>query len=81
MGTRLERWAAALRLRQLELLTRLEENSSRRARAGAEAGQSTVEYAIIAAVIVVAAIAAMHAFGGGVTQVFARLVARLQGLG
>lgn len=81
MGTSLERWAAALRIRKLELLALLEEHSSRRARGSAEAGQSTVEYAIIAAVIVVAAIAAMNAFGGGVTQVFARLVARLQGLG
>lgn len=80
MGTRFEQWVVALQLRQLEVLARLEERLAGRALGNAEDGQSTVEYAV-AAVIVVAAITAMNTFGGGVGQVFARLVGRIQGLG
>ena len=46
-----------------------------------EAGQSTVEYAVVAAVVVVAAITALNAFTGGVAQVFGRIVTRIQGVG
>jgi Flp pilus assembly pilin Flp len=71
----------ALQLRQQELLTRLDDWLGGRRPGAAEAGQSTVEYAAICAVIVVVAIAAMNMFGGGVGQVFGRLLARIQGLG
>lgn len=81
VGMRFERWVVALQLRQMDVLARLEERLAGRALGGAEDGQSTVEYAVVAAVIVVAAIAAMNTFGGGVGQVFARLVGRLQGVG
>jgi len=81
VGTRFEQWVVALQLRQLEVLARLEERLAGRALGNAEDGQSTVEYAVVAAVIVVVAITTMNTFGGGVGQVFARLVGRIQGLG
>ena len=51
---------------------------SRRAR---EEGQSMVEYAIIAAVIAVAAMAAIQALGGGIAQVFQNILAAILGIG
>lgn len=66
MGKQLDRWALQVQLRQLELLARLEERLGGLALGGAEEGQSTVEYAVVAAVIVVVAITAMNVFGGGV---------------
>lgn len=81
MGTHIEQWAVALELRQAELLERLGGRLAGRALGAAEDGQSTVEYAIIAAIIVVVTITGLNAFGGGVSQVFTRLLARIQGLG
>ncbi len=49
-------------------------------RAGEE-GQSRVEYAIIAAVIAVAAMAAIQALGGGIAQVFQNILAAILGIG
>jgi len=40
-----------------------------------------MEYAVIAALVVVAAITAINIFGAGIGQVFTRVVARIQGLG
>lgn len=49
--------------------------------ARAEPGQSTVEYAVVVAIVVVAIMAAVGAFTTGVTQVFNNILARIQGLG
>lgn len=49
--------------------------------AQAELGQSTVEYAVVVAIIVVAIMAAVSAFTTGVGQVFNNILARIQGLG
>ena len=46
-----------------------------------EAGQSMVEYAIIAALIAVIAMAAIQALGGGIAEVFQRILAHIQGIG
>ena len=46
-----------------------------------EAGQSLVEYAIALALIAIAAMGAVQALGGGVGNLFQRLVARIQGIG
>ncbi|MHB1131018.1 MAG: Flp family type IVb pilin [Chloroflexota bacterium] len=44
-------------------------------------GQSMVEYAIIAALIAVAALAAIQALGGGIIQVFQNILNAIVGLG
>lgn len=46
-----------------------------------ESGQSMVEYSIIAALIAVVAMAAVQALGGGIAQVFANILSRIQGIG
>ena len=46
-----------------------------------ESGQSMVEYAIIAALIAVIAMAAIQALGGGIVVVFQRILAHIQGIG
>lgn len=46
-----------------------------------EPGQSTVEYAVVVAIVVVAIMAAVGAFTTGVAQVFNNILARIQGLG
>ena len=46
-----------------------------------EAGQSTVEYAVLAALIVIAAMGAIQIFGQGITTVFQNIVRRVQGIG
>lgn len=48
---------------------------------GDEAGQSMVEYAIVVAVIAVAALGAIQALGGGISQIFQNLLGKIQGLG
>ena len=52
-----------------------------RALVAAETGQSMVEYAIVVAVVAIAALAAVQLFGGGVATVFQNLLAKVQGLG
>jgi Flp pilus assembly pilin Flp len=47
----------------------------------AEPGQSMVEYAILVAVVVVALVAVLQAFTGGLAQVFNNLLARIQSIG
>jgi Flp pilus assembly pilin Flp len=42
-------------------------------------GQSTVEYALVGAVVVIAAAAAMSALGGEITNVFGRITTTLAG--
>ncbi|MCL5107386.1 MAG: Flp family type IVb pilin [Chloroflexi bacterium] len=44
-------------------------------------GQSMVEYAMIAALIAVAALAAIQALGGGIIQVFQNILNAIAGLG
>ncbi len=52
-----------------------------RLRPGAgEAGQTMVEYAIVAALIAVVAMAAVQALGGGVTTVFNNIVDAISGI-
>lgn len=46
-----------------------------------ESGQSMVEYAIVAALIAVVAMAAVQGLGGGIAQVFANILSRIQGIG
>lgn len=46
-----------------------------------QAGQSMVEYAIVAALIAVVAMAAVQALGGGIAQVFQNILSRIQGIG
>lgn len=45
-----------------------------------ERGQSTVEYAVAVALLVVATMAGIQVLTGGVSGIFNRLVSRLQGL-
>lgn len=47
----------------------------------AEAGQSMVEYAIVAALIAIVAMATVQALGGGIAQVFQNILTRIQGMG
>lgn len=44
-------------------------------------GQGMVEYAVIAALVVIVAMGAMQYFGQGVTTVFQHLVARITSIG
>lgn len=44
-------------------------------------GQSMVEYAIIAALIAIAALAAVQALGVGITGVFQRILSSITGIG
>ena len=44
-------------------------------------GQSMVEYAIIAALIAIAALAAVQALGVGITGVFQRILSSINGIG
>ncbi|MDI6857204.1 MAG: Flp family type IVb pilin [Dehalococcoidia bacterium] len=53
--------------------------SQLRQRAG-DAGQTMVEYAIVAALIAVVAMAAVQALGGGVTTVFNNIVDAITGI-
>ena len=48
---------------------------------GAEAGQSMVEYAIVAALIAVVAMAAVQALGIGIVGVFQAILTKITGLG
>lgn len=45
-----------------------------------EGGQSMVEYAIVAALIAVAAMAAVEALGGGISQLFLRILSAILGI-
>jgi len=65
-GRLLER--AGVTLRQLRRL------------AGADTGQTMVEYAIVAALIAVAAMAAVEALGGGISTVFGNIVSSITGI-
>ena len=51
------------------------------AAARAERGASVVEYALIIAVVAVGLIAVLNTFTGAVGQVFANIMASIQGLG
>jgi Flp pilus assembly pilin Flp len=48
--------------------------------AGAERAQTMVEYAIVAALIAVAAMAAVEALGGGISTVFGNIVSSITGI-
>jgi len=70
----------------LQLLTLLHVQGARLGREGrrlaqGEAGQSTVEYAVVVALIVIASMAAIQVFGQGITTVFQNIVRRVQGIG
>lgn len=65
----LERLAAALVARGSRWLQELSE------------GQSMVEYAIVIALIAIAALAAIQALGGGIAQLFQRILTSIQGVG
>jgi Flp pilus assembly pilin Flp len=73
LWARLRRWAATGQRRTGRLAWALV--------ARAESGQSMVEYAILIAVVVVALLAVVQAFTGGLAQVFNNLLARIQGIG
>lgn len=46
-----------------------------------QAGQSMVEYAIVAALIAIVAMAAVEALGGGIAQVFENILSSINGIG
>ena len=46
-----------------------------------EAGQSMVEYALIAALVAIVCMAAVATFSSGVSQVFANMTGKISGLG
>lgn len=46
-----------------------------------QAGQSMVEYAIVAALIAIVAMAAVQALGGGIAQVFINILNSILGIG
>lgn len=46
-----------------------------------EEGQSMVEYAIVAALVAIAAMGAIQAMGGGIANVFQHILAKIGGLG
>lgn len=46
-----------------------------------EAGQSMVEYSIVAALIAIVSMAAVQALGGGVAQVFTNILTRISAIG
>ena len=46
-----------------------------------EQGQSLVEYAIVAALIAIAAMGAIQALGGGIAQVFTKILGHISGIG
>ena len=46
-----------------------------------QTGQSMVEYAIVIALVAIAAMVAVTAFSGGVGQVFTNMTSKLSGLG
>ena len=46
-----------------------------------ESGQSMVEYAVVVGLIAVIAMAAVQAFGQGITQVFQQLLSKIQSIG
>ena len=48
--------------------------------AAADMGQTMVEYAIVAALIAVAAMAAVEALGGGISTVFGNIVSSITGI-
>lgn len=48
---------------------------------GSQPGQSMVEYAIVAALIAVVAMAAVQGLGGGIARVFTALLGRIAGIG
>ena len=49
-------------------------------RGSEERGQTMVEYAIVAALIAVAAMAAVEALGGGISTVFGNIVSSITGI-
>lgn len=52
-----------------------------RSKTGEEEGQSLVEYAIAVALIAVVAMGAIQALGGGIANLFTRLLGRISGIG
>lgn len=46
-----------------------------------QAGQSMVEYAIVAALIAIVSMAAVEALGGGIAQVFNNILSSISGIG
>jgi Flp pilus assembly pilin Flp len=81
MWTRLIRGDAGALGRAAATSSRVGGAVARRAYASAETGQSMVEYAIVVAVVAIAALAAVQLFGGGVATVFQNLLLKIQGLG
>ena len=65
-------WLSVARLR-----TRVDERAE--AIAWRPAGQSTVEYALVGALVVIAAAGAMTLLGGEITTVFSRITSTLSG--
>jgi len=60
------------------LAVRLEDVRDRLQR---ESGQSMVEYAVVVGLIAIIAMAAIQAFGQGITQVFQQLLSKIQSIG
>lgn len=77
METRIVAWYVRLTLALEALATWLLAPGRRLA---GQRGQATVEYAVVALIVVVAAIASLQLFTNGVTAVFQKVVSRIQGL-
>jgi len=72
LWTRVQLWYIRMLLALRGVAGRLRERT---------AGQSMVEYAIVAALIAVIAMAAVQALGGGIAQVFQNILGKIQGIG
>ena len=75
LATRLWVWLVAVHVRLMLGL-----GTVGRRLGGGEAGQSMVEYAIVAALIAVVAMVAVQALGGGIATVFTNILNRIQGI-
>ena len=76
-------WFSVIGLWACLLLRRLWRSSARAGYklAADQAGQSMVEYAIVAALIAALTMAAVPASGGGIAQVFQNILGNIQGVG
>jgi len=78
MWSKMSEWSLRLMVRASVWSDALVESNARRSRG--QAGQSTLEYAVISALIVTMVMGAIQYFTQGVSTVFRNLVTRISGL-
>lgn len=85
LATMLEECAATalrpLRHRRVQRLWRRTGGALERALAYGQTGQSMVEYAVVVALVAIAAMVAVQLLGTGIGQVFTNILGKIQGLG